>query len=181
MKKRFQYSRRRLSAAAVLTVVALASLLLRTETVATNASRLRAERESEQSSAARVASLASFDDAHLLSLRERAKRFRSGLGGMATLEAALRSLGTRWVRESDTISEHGSYVTKTERFAMTSPSAADWPAIVGTVETLEKLPGLCVQELELRSTEGQGGRSLGAASLVLVAEMTRDAGPEVSR
>jgi hypothetical protein len=181
MTRGFQYSGRRVLVSAALVVIAVLCLLWRSGAVAANAARLQARQGDEQSAAARLASLWAFDDSHLAALRERVRRFRSGLGGNATLDGALHSLGTRWVRESDTNSEHGSYLTKTERFAMTSPTAADWPAIVGTVEAMEKLPGMCVQELDLRSTEGAGGRSLDEASLVLVAEMTRDAGPEVSR
>jgi hypothetical protein len=181
MTRGFHYSRRRVSVSAALVVIAVVCLLWRTRATASNAAQLRAEQDAETSAAGRLASLAAFDDQHLSALRERVRRFRSGLGGNATLDGALHNLGTRWVRESDTNSEHGSYLTKTERFAMTSPTAADWPAIVGTVEAMEKFPGMCVQELDLRSTEGSGGRSLDEASLVLVAEMARDAGPEDSR
>jgi hypothetical protein len=181
MTRGFQYSRRRVFVSAALVVIAVVSLLWRSGAVAAKAARLRAEQGDELSAAGRLASLAPFDESHLDALRERVRRFRSGLGGNATLDGALHSLGTRWVRESDTNSEHGSYLTKTGRFAMTSPTAADWPAIVGTVEAMEKIPGMCVQQLDLGSTEGSGGRSLGEASLVLVAEMTRDAGPGASR
>jgi hypothetical protein len=176
MKRGFQYSRQRAFASAALAFFAVVGLLWRSRAAAADAASLRADQDAELSAAGRLASLADFDESHLDALRERVRRFRSGLGGNATLDGALHSLGTRWVRESDTNREHGSYITKTERFEMTSPTAADWPAIVGTVESMEKLPGMCIQELDLRSTEGPGGRSLDQASLVLVAEMTRDAG-----
>jgi len=170
-----------LAASTAATAIALSILVWRAQAIAGNADRLRAQLGSEQAAAARLASLSTFDDSHLSALRERARRFRQGLGGTGTLQAVLRTLGTRWVRVSETTSEHGTYVTRTERFAMTSPTSADWPAIVGNVDAIEKLPGVGVQELDLQSAEGTGARSLGEASMVLVVEISRDAGAEASR
>jgi hypothetical protein len=179
--KRFRYSKRCAAASSVATIVALAVFLWRAELASRYAGLLRADRQQEQDAVARMSAMSNYDEAHLSATRERARRFRLGLGRKATVEAALRCLGARWVGNATTSTDHGSYVTNTESFAMTSPTPADWPGIVGTVETLERLPGVGVQEMELKSEEGAGARSLEEATLVLVIQVARGAGADHSR
>jgi hypothetical protein len=177
MKKRLKQTKRLTVGSALSVGLLICMFATRSAARSGHARRLQADRELEQAAAERMGALSAYDEAHVASVRAQEADFRRHLGNRGTVETALRSLGPRWVRQSESSSEHGRFATTTERFAMTSPKPADWPVIVDTVEALERLPGAGIRELELRSTEG----ALDEASLVLVFDMAKVSATEISR
>ncbi|HZZ19811.1 MAG TPA: hypothetical protein VFE25_10600 [Opitutaceae bacterium] len=177
MKKGFRHTRR-FAVVAVLSVgLLMVVALARSASRSRNGTRLRADREIERAGFARLNALAGFDDSRVDFVRAKVSRFHLRLGGQGTREAALKNLGLRWTRQSQSTSDHGTYTTSSERFAMTSPTSDDWPGIVAIVDALEKLPGAGVRELELKSVNGD----LDQASMVLVLDVARGASAEISK
>ncbi len=124
--------------------------------------------EAERALAARAAAGAPYAAEHLEALRVHIQDVRGRLGDADAWDQVRETLRHQWRPEGDTAAERGGFSVHAGSFRMASPATSDWPAIVSTVDALERIPGVGIGLLEVAAAGAPGPRPMDLVRVTVV-------------
>jgi hypothetical protein len=165
MNRGFAFSRSLATACSAAVAAACAALCIHARIGSLILDRQRGAAQWEASLTAQIASRSEFEGDRLESLRGRVRRARLQLGSEDTWDRVVRRFGERWSVEAGPRDDRDGCSIQSGTFRLKSPALADWPGIVDAIGDSEALPGVGVEDLDMKTSGGLERRSLDSVTI----------------
>ncbi len=162
-------------AAASSTAIAAACVMFwtRTELQSKATEHQRRNSDIESGLSAEIAAKSEFESDRLKSLKSRAGLLRVHLGAADTWDRLVKRFGAGWTVEAGPKDERSGCTFQYGSFTLKSPVLADWPGIIETLKDSERLPGVGIAEIEMKTSGNLERRSLDSVRILVAVQTGR--------